>query len=245
LDGLNVTIEFGQVTSLHVGAPALSVSTDTGAVLEGDVIIVATGASPRRLGVPGEAEHEHQGVSQCASCDGPLYRGRAVVVVGGGDHAVDAASTLEVAGASVTLVHPSAALDTTSVAARRIETSARIRSMPHSEVVEILGDDSVTAVVVRSVIDGSTRTVETSAVFPAVGFEVQKPPFTSELETGTGGGLAVNPDLATSDSGVFAAGAAREGFGAQWASALGDGAAAAAGALEWWRHHGDETTDGG
>ena len=84
-DGLEVDTVFGAAASLVRGTEGFAVTTDGGQTLQADLVIVATGSTPRALGVPGEAEFEHRGVSHCAACDGPLYRGKDVVVVGGGD----------------------------------------------------------------------------------------------------------------------------------------------------------------
>jgi thioredoxin reductase (NADPH) len=236
LEGLPVPVEtiFGVATGLERRGGELVVSTDTGDELHTDIVIVATGSKPQTLGVPGEAEFENRGVSHCAACDGPLYRGRPVVVVGGGDGAADAALALRDAGTKITLVHRGRELDAAAALRQRIEAMPEIEVLLRTEVAAIGGDQTVSHVVLRSGVDGSETKHATAGVFTAVGTYVEPGAFATLLEHDDHGRLLVDVHLATSVAGVFAAGSVRHGSSDQLSAALGDGASAAVSALRWW-----------
>ena len=142
-DGLDVDVVLGEATSLASGTEGFAVTTDAGETLRADLVIIATGSTPRSLGVPGEAEFEHRGVSHCAACDGPLYRGKDVVVVGGGDGGADAALALHAAGATVTLTHRGTVSRAAAALRRRIDSIDEITVLPATEVTAIAGDQTV------------------------------------------------------------------------------------------------------
>ncbi|HEX4250046.1 MAG TPA: FAD-dependent oxidoreductase, partial [Pseudonocardia sp.] len=232
-DGLDVDTVFGEATSLSRGTEGFAVTTDEGQTLQADLVIVATGSTPRSLGVPGEAEFEHRGVSHCAACDGPLYRGKDVVVAGGGDGGADAALALHAAGATVTLAHRGTALYAAAALRRRIESIDEITVLPATEVIAIVGDRTVTGVALRAT-DGSEWTQPTSAVFTAVGISIDAGDLAASLGRDAHGRLLVDANLACTTPGVFAAGSVRHGASDQLVGVMGDGANAAVSALRWW-----------
>jgi thioredoxin reductase (NADPH) len=233
-DGLEVETTFGQAIGISRGVGGFTVTTDLNDTLGADVVIIATGSEPRTVGVTGEAEFEHRGVSHCAACDAPLYRGKAVVVVGGGDGAADAALALQAAGAQVTLVHRGSELHSAAVLRNRVKSAKDIDLLPATELAEIRGEDSVSAVVLRSTRDGSEQEQPISGVFAAVGISVDVSKFAGDLARDEDGRLLVNAYQACSTPGIFAAGSVRQGSGNQLAGAIGDGANAAVNALRWW-----------
>jgi thioredoxin reductase (NADPH) len=233
-DGLEVDTVLGSAASLACGTEGFAVTTDGGQTLQADLVIVATGSTPRALGVPGEAEFEHRGVSHCAACDGPLYRGKDVVVVGGGDGGADAALALHAAGARVTLAHRGTALHAAAALRRRIESIDEITVLPATEVLAIVGDQgAVTGVTLRAP-DGSEWTRPTSAVFTAVGIRIDAGDVAAMLGRDDHGRLVVDANLACTTPGVFAAGSVRHGASDQLVGVMGDGANAAVSALRWW-----------
>jgi thioredoxin reductase (NADPH) len=233
-DGLEVETAFGLATGIRRGTGGFTVTTDGSDTLEADVVIIATGAQPRHVGVPGEAEFENRGVSHCAACDGPLYRGRPVVVVGGGDGAADATAALQAAGAQVTLVHRGKVMQAAAVLRDRVASTTAIDRLPATELVEIRGENAVTEVVLRSTVDGSERVQPASGVFTAVGMKVDVSEFSGDLARDESGRLRVDSYLACSTHGIFAAGSVRQGSSDQLVAAIGDGTNAAVNALRWW-----------
>jgi thioredoxin reductase (NADPH) len=233
-EGLEVDTVFGQATGLARETEGFAVPTDGAGTLRADIVILATGSTPKALGVPGESEFENRGVSHCAACDGPLYRGRPVVVVGGGDAAADSALALHGAGASVTLVHRGSTFGAAAALRRRIEETSDIVVLPSTEVVGITGDRTVAGVVLRSSADGTERTQETNGVFTAAGISIDASDFAKSLERDEQGRLIVDAHLACTVAGVFAAGSVRHGASDQLLGAMGDGTNAAVSALRWW-----------
>jgi thioredoxin reductase (NADPH) len=234
LDGLEVQTAFGLATGIERGTSGFTVTTDGSETLEADVVIIATGAKPRTVDVPGEAEFENRGVSHCAACDGPLFRGKSVVVVGGGDGAADATMALQAAGARVTLVHRGKEMRTATVLRDRVASATEINTVAATELVEIRGEKAVTEVVLRSTVDGSERVQPTSGVFTAVGMRVDVGAFAGDLAREESGRLLVDSHLACSTRGIFAAGSVRQGSSDQLVAAMGDGSNAAVNALRWW-----------
>jgi thioredoxin reductase (NADPH) len=185
-------------------------------------VIVATGTRPRLLGVPGEAELVGKGVSHCASCDGPLFRGRTVAMVGGGDSAL--LETLELGGheVGVVLVHDQDALTGQETYVRRVLESAHVE-VRQGAVEEILGDGRVEGIRLR----GEASTVEVAAVFVHVG----RVPNTELLEgvvaLDDARRVPTDPWMRTEQPGLFAAGDVRSDSAGQAITAAGDGATAA------------------
>ncbi len=188
-------------------------------------VLAATGARLRRLGVPGEAELVDRGVSGCADCDGPLYSGRTVVVVGGGDSAMQEARVLAEHCAEVVVVlrgeRPRARVDL----AEAVAACANVRLLPHTAVEAILGVEEVTGVRLRGP-DGTSAERSCAAVFAYVGLE----PASGWLPPGVGrdasGAVLTDASFATAVPGVYAAGAVRAGHAGRLADALAEGRAA-------------------
>lgn len=173
-------IEFEEVTGIAREGDLFRVKTAEREHLA-RAVILATGSSRKRLGVRGEAELQGRGVSYCPLCDGYMYRGRRVVVVGGGNTAAVDAVFLRELGCDVTLVHRRDRLRAEEALVRRLEG---VKILLNSAVEEISGENRVEGVVVRSTVDGSTRFVEASAVFVSVGMVPN-----SQLALGVGASL--------------------------------------------------------
>ncbi len=172
----------------------------------GRAVIVATGAFPRRLGVPGEKEFFGRGVSTCATCDGFFYRDRRVVVVGGGDSAIDEGLFLTKFASEVVVVHRRDQLRATKSLQERAFANSKMQFVWDTVVEEILGGETVTGVRVRNVKTDETSTIETDGVFVYVGLVPGTKLFEGQLEMNEQGYIVTDAHQCTSVPGVFAAG---------------------------------------
>jgi thioredoxin reductase (NADPH) len=190
-------------------------------------VILATGTRLRDLGVPGEEKLRGKGVSQCASCDAPLLRDRAVAVAGGGDSALQEALTLAEHCSAVTIVHHGPAFAAQAAYRDLIDANAKISSVRESEVVEILGDDAVTGARIKHTGNGETSELTCDAVFVFVGLE----PNTAFIDRAGvldgSGHVITDAAMRTRLRGLLAAGTVRSGSACRAAAAAGDGTTAA------------------
>jgi len=169
-------------------------------------VIIATGAVPRLLGVPGEAEFLGRGVSTCATCDGFFYQGKKVVVVGGGDSAIDEGLLLTKFASEVIVVHRRDQLRAMKIYQERAFANPKMRFVWDSVVEEILGKQTVTGVRVRNVKTGETAVIEADGVFIYVGMKPGTELFAGQVELDEDGYVLTNQHQHTSVPGVFAAG---------------------------------------
>ncbi len=190
-------------------------------------VILAMGAHVARLGVPGEEEFTGKGVSHCATCDGPLLRGKVAVVAGGGDSGMQEALTLAQHVARVVLVERSGALAGQASYIAEVEAQPKIEVLTGHAVVAVEGDDKVAGVRLRDVSSGAEHTVEAQGLFSFVGLTPNVGLVEGVVDLAADGRVAVDASLRTSARGIFAAGNVRTGNGWRAASAMGDGATAA------------------
>jgi len=190
-------------------------------------VIVATGAAPRRLGIPGEDKFYGRGVSSCATCDGFFYRDKHVVVVGGGDSAVDEALFLTKFAERVTIIHRRDELRATKIYQEKAMANPKIAFIWDSVVEEILGDQTVTGVRVRNVKTQDTDMVRADGVFVYIGMEPKSEVFDGQLEVDERGYIVSDPQQRTNIPGIFVAGDVQDPHYRQVVIAAGTGAAAA------------------
>jgi thioredoxin reductase (NADPH) len=197
---------------LHQAASRVDLSERPFGVWSGDqewrarTLIVSTGASARWLGVPGEDRLRGRGVSSCATCDGFFFRGQELIVVGGGDSAVEEATFLTRFATKVTIVHRREELRASKIMQDRAHANPKIEFVWDSVVEEVLGDGAVSGVRLRNVKTGEANELDAGGLFVAIGHTPNTTLFEGQLEL-TNGYIAVRePTTATSVEGVFAAG---------------------------------------
>lgn len=191
-------------------------------------VIIATGATPRRLGVPGEDEFYGRGVSTCATCDGFFYRGKNVVVVGGGDAAVEEGLFLTKFADQVTVIHRRSELRANKEAQRRAFANPKMNWVWNTVVEEVVGDDGqVTSVALHNLETGERSAFSTDGVFIYVGHNPNTDYLGEVIELSDTGYAKVHDDIYTSVPGVFAAGDVADEVYRQLATSVGAGTRAA------------------
>jgi len=211
----------------------VAVELDSGATLKARSVVLATGARWRQLGVPGEAEYRNRGVAYCPHCDGPLYRGKRVAVIGGGNSGVEAAIDLAGIVAHVTLVEFDGKLRADEVLQRKLRSLANVEIVTSGQTTEVLGDgQKVTGINVRDRNGGAERRLDLEGVFVQIGLLPNTEWLEGTLELSRHGEIVVDDRGATSVPGVFAAGDATTVPYKQILVAMGAGSTAALSAFD-------------
>lgn len=226
LEGFGVEYIFGMVESIENKEDHKVIHTDSGD-FQAKTIVVATGSAHRHLGVPGEAEYNSRGVSYCAVCDGAFFRGEDILVVGGGDSAVEEALFLAQMGKTVTIVHRRDELRAQKILQDRAFANEKIRFIWDTVVKEIKGDDrKVQSVVLENVKTGLVTEEAFGAVFIYVGLDAVSD-FVKDLGiTDENGWIPTDKEMKTSVEGIYAIGDVRQKDLRQITTAVGDGAIA-------------------
>lgn len=200
---------------------------------EAGAVIIATGAKPRPLGVPGEEEFRGRGVSYCATCDGAFFRGKKVVVVGGGDAAVEEAIFLTRFAGEVVIIHRRGELRATRILQERAQHNASIRFLLNAVVEAVEGDTTMKQLVLRRVDTGEQYKEPADGLFVFIGTQPATSFLQGVLPLTPEGYIETNATMATTMPGVFAAGDVRAKELRQVATAVGEGAQAAMSALHY------------
>jgi thioredoxin reductase (NADPH) len=216
------------VTEVDLTGPVKLVTDAEGTVHRARSVVLAMGSAYRELGLPDEQRLSGHGVSWCATCDGAFFRDKDIVVVGGGDSAMEEATFLTRFARSVTVLHRRGELRASKIMADRAQADPKISFVWHSEVAELVGEDKLTGIVVRDTRTGETRTMETSAVFIAIGHDPRNELIQGQVHLDAEGYVLVQGrSTATNLPGVFAAGDLVDHTYRQAVTAAGTGCSAA------------------
>ena len=220
-------IRYEDVTALELEGDVKRVTTSDGAY-EARTVIISTGSEYRHLGVDGEERLSGHGVSYCATCDGFFFKDQDIVVVGGGDSAMEEATFLTRFARSVTVVHRRDELRASAVMAKRAQEDPKISFAWNSRVVELHGEDSLTGITLEDTVTGERRRIEATGLFVAIGQVPRSELVAEALELDEAGYIKVEvPSQRTRIPGVFACGDVADPTYQQAITAAGSGCRAA------------------
>lgn len=219
-------VEFDTATAVDLSQRPFKVTTYNREYLA-ETLIITTGASPNHLNVPGETELTGKGVSWCATCDGWFFKDKDVVVVGGGDSAMEEGLFLTRYANHVTVVHRRDTLRAGAILQNRAMSNPKIKFIWNSVVTDMVGSDKMEAVHLKNVLTGEVTEYQTDGVFIFIGHTPNTQMFRGQLDMDDGGYIKTNNLMETSVPGVFAAGEAADPHFRQVITSAGMGAAAA------------------
>jgi thioredoxin reductase (NADPH) len=215
------------VTQVDLRRRPFQITTENSGVITADGLIIATGAAPRKLGVPGEEELANRGVSYCATCDGAYFRGKRVVVVGGGNSALDEGLFLTRYVRELVFVHRRDQLRADAHVQERAFSDPKVRFVWDSAVSEILGEESVRGVRITNLKSGAATVIETDGVFPYIGHKPNTELFRGQIDLDARGYIVTDHRTHTNVPGVYAAGDVADHIYRQAIVAAGEGSKAA------------------
>jgi thioredoxin reductase (NADPH) len=219
------------ITHVDLSQRPFRMTGDGGQLYTADAVVIATGAQAKWLGLPSEEKFQGFGVSACATCDGFFYRNKKVLVVGGGNTAVEEALFLTNFASHVTLIHRRDSLRCEKILEKRLLAHEKVTVLWDHEIDKVLGDEQplgVTGARLRNTKTDALQEVEADGIFIAIGHAPATELFTDQLETKSGGYLVTRPDsTATSIAGVYAAGDVTDDIYRQAVTAAGMGCMAA------------------
>jgi thioredoxin reductase (NADPH) len=209
----------------------------SGNLYRAKALIMSTGGSPVKLGVPGEAQYSGKGVSYCAICDGAFFKDRVIAVVGGGDAAVEEGTYFTKFASKVIIIHRRDKLRAQKIIQQRAFDNPKVKFIWNTIVEEIRGDGKqVTELALRDVKTDKHTVLECGAIFPYIGFHPNSKLFREDIRTDDGGYIITDDKMQTSLEGVFACGDVRAQLVRQVTNAVGDGTTAAVAAEKYLEH---------
>ena len=221
------------VTAVDLGQQPFQLMTESSGPISADTVIISTGAAPRKLGVLGEEELANRGVSYCATCDGAYFRGKRVVVVGGGNSALDEGMFLARYVSELVYVHRRGHLRADPLLQQRAFSNPKVRFVWNATVSAIEGTETVTGVRLRDATTGEESLLPTDGVFPYIGHVPNTTLFAGQIALDARGYILVDDRMRTNLPGVFAAGDVADPRYRQAVTAAGDGAKAALEAIRF------------
>ncbi|OGW91522.1 MAG: thioredoxin-disulfide reductase [Nitrospirae bacterium RIFCSPLOWO2_12_FULL_63_8] len=228
----------GDVTSVELGKQPFRIVIEGEQPVDTKTLIIATGAAAQYLGLPNERRLLGHGVSACATCDGYFFRGKELVVVGGGDSAMEESTFLTKFASKVYVVHRRDKLRASKIMQDRAMKNEKITFVWNSSVEDILGDQVVTGVTLKNHVTGKTSELPCAGVFMAIGHKPNTDLFKSQMDMDAKGYLLTNNGTATSVPGVFAAGDVQDSKYRQAVTAAGSGCMAAMDAERYLENQG-------
>jgi thioredoxin reductase (NADPH) len=219
-------VEFDTASEVDLSKRPFKVKTDN-SEYAADSIIISTGADPNKLNIPGENDLTGRGVSYCATCDGWFFKDKKVVIVGGGDSALEEGLFITRYASSVTVVHRREEFRASPILQKRAKEHPRMNFILNTVVTEVIGNDKVEAVRLKDVKTGAETIFETDGMFIFIGHTPNTQMFKGQLAMDDLGYLQINDRMETSVKGVFAAGEAADPHFRQVVTSAGMGAAAA------------------
>ncbi|HMK74011.1 MAG TPA: thioredoxin-disulfide reductase [Myxococcaceae bacterium] len=233
-------VHMENVTGVDLSRRPYHLTTEAGARVSTETLVIATGATAKWLDVPGESSFRNRGVSACATCDGAFFKGVEVLVVGGGDTAMEEASYLAKIASKVTLLHRRDTLRASKIMQHRILSNPKISVVWNTVVEEILGNaKGMTGARVRNMKTGEVTTLSADGLFVAIGHQPNSQLFDEWLETNDAGYIKTVPgSTRTNLEGVFACGDVQDAVFRQAVTAAGTGCMAAIEAERFLVEHG-------
>jgi thioredoxin reductase (NADPH) len=229
-------VEYDSISKVDLGERPFRLAGDLGEY-RAHALIIATGASATKLGVPGERELTGRGVSYCATCDGYFFQGKDIVVVGGGDSALEEALFLTKFASRVTIVHRRDTLRASAILQERAQANPKIQIVWNTVVGRVLGTSKVEGLCTKDVLTGEEHVLPTKAVFIYVGHRPNTALFKGQMDMDSLGYLITDKWLHTSVEGVYAAGEVTDPHFRQVITSAGMGAAAAMEAEKFLAEH--------
>ncbi len=220
------TVQFESAHEVDLSQRPFKIVAD-GGEYKADTLVVTTGASPVHLNVPGEAELTGRGVSYCATCDGWFFKDKKVVVVGGGDSAIEEGLFITRYASSVTIIHRRGELRASPVLQKRAMEHPKVNFIWNTVVTEVIGTDKLEALRLKNLQTGDETILETDGLFIFIGHTPNTEMFKGQLEMSGLGYIVVNDKMETNVAGVYAAGEAADPHFRQVVTSAGMGAAAA------------------
>jgi len=232
--GFGAVFSYGEVKEVDFQTNPFKLRT-ADSVLHARTLIIATGARPKKMGIPSETAYWSKGVTSCATCDGFFYKGQDVCVIGGGDSAMEEAQFLTRMCTKVYLIHRRDKFRASKIIAERVLKNGKIEILYNSYVEEVLGDGKkVNGVKVMDTASGESKVIPLNGVFLAIGHIPNTDPFLGKLTTDENGYLVTSPhSTKTNVEGVFAAGDCQDHVFRQAITAAGTGCMAAIEAERW------------
>jgi len=223
-----------EVVGIEPGRDRHTVTLDNGETLATHAAILATGGSPKKLGIPGEDQNYGRGVSYCAVCDGFFFRDKTVVVVGGGDSALEESLYLAKLAKQVYIAHRRDAFRAGMILQKRVLTEKRITVLWNTVLTEIQADgQGVNGVITKNTVDGTTAPLATDGVFVFIGFEPNNSLVPAGTKMNANGYVIADDKCETNTPGIFVVGDLKEKYAKQIVTAAADGCTAALAAAHY------------
>jgi len=227
----------GDVTAIDLTTQPFTITVDGEETIQARTVIIATGASVIPIGLKNESRLTGHGVSTCATCDGFFFRGKELIVVGGGDSAMEEATFLTKFATKVSIVHRRDKLRASKILQDRAMKNEKISFIWNTVVEDILGTEVVTGIQLKNIVTGKTSELPCAGVFVAIGHRPNTALFAGQLEMDAKGYLTTKNGTATSVAGVFAAGDVQDPTYRQAVTAAGSGCMAAIDAERFLESH--------